>query len=106
MNRRERSQRLIAVALTVAAFAGWRLSLHAIGPVVWNKGDVFAGVSNGTYNVYDGATGVLKDQITDPVHPTDFTVGCAFNNDFTKLYTAEFLSNEIVVYDDAVPHSI
>src|SRR5262249_43418589 len=65
---------------------------------VWNKGDVFAGIGNGTYNVYDGTTGLFKDSISSPVGGA--TTGCNFTPNFARLYTTYFDANKVVVYDD------
>lgn len=53
----------------------------------WQIGDVFVGVSSGSYKVYDN-NGVFKETITDGL--TGFTTGCAFNNALDKLYTTNF----------------
>ncbi|MDQ6829919.1 MAG: SMP-30/gluconolactonase/LRE family protein [Gemmatimonadota bacterium] len=72
-----------------------------MGP--WNIGDVFAGVSNGKYNVYDNA-GNFKQTI-DQGGPF-FTTGCSFNNTLDKLYTTNFSASRIIVFRDAQPHAI
>lgn len=69
----------------------------------WNVGDVFAGVAGGSYNVYDNA-GVFKETISDGLG--GFTTGCAFNGALDKLYTTNFSSTKVVVYNDASPHTI
>lgn len=69
----------------------------------WNVGDVFAAVGGGSYNVYDNA-GVFKETISDGLG--GFTTGCAFNGALDKLYTTNFSSTKVVVYNDASPHAI
>src|SRR5437667_6907412 len=103
MSTRRKGQRLMAVAIGVAALVAWRVTLRASN-VAWNAGDVFAGVGNGTYNVYDPVTGVLKDSFT--TYPGSHTTGCAFDPTFTKFYGTYFDVNHVVVWDGAVPHTI
>lgn len=69
----------------------------------WDVGDVFVGVSNGTYQVYDN-NGVFKETISDGLG--GFTTGCAFNPDLSRLYTTNFSNTKVVVYDDPHPHPI
>ncbi len=76
-------------------------TLPAVAP--WVKGDVFAAVGNGMYQVYDN-TGVLKDVISDGLG--GLTAGCAFNASFTKLYTTNFSNTKVVVYGDPIPHPV
>src|SRR5438445_3377408 len=72
--------------------------------VVWNNGDVFAGVGLGTYKVYDNNGVGPKDVINDGHN--GITTGCSFNPAQDKLYTTEWTDDVVVVYDRAVPHSI
>jgi hypothetical protein len=69
----------------------------------WVTGDVFAGVGNGRYQVYDN-TGVFKEAISDGLG--GFTTGCAFNPSLTRLYTTNFSNTRVVVYDDPSPHPV
>src|SRR6266571_6169848 len=69
----------------------------------WVKGDVFVGVGNGSYQVYSNS-GDLKETISDGLG--GFTAGCAFNPTLDKLYTTDFSSRMVVVYDNAPPHPI
>src|SRR5438552_13963653 len=85
---------VVGVAFPSGAFAS---------TVVWNNGDVFAGVGTGTYRVYDNA-GTLKDSISNGT--ANFTTGCSFNTTQTRLYTTDFDGNRVVVYDRNVPHGI
>jgi len=71
--------------------------------VSWTTGDVFVGVSNGTYKVYDN-TGAFKDTISDG--QGGFTTGCAFNGTLDKLYTTNFSNTKVEVYDNAIPHTL
>ena len=68
----------------------------------WNIGDVFVGISNGNYQVYDN-TGIFKETIFNGLG--GFTTGCAFNPSLTKLYTTAFSATKVVVFDDLHPHS-
>jgi hypothetical protein len=69
----------------------------------WVTGDVFAGVGNGTYQVYDN-TGVFKEAISDGLD--GFTAGCAFNPSLTRLYTTNLRHTKVVVFDDPNPHPV
>src|SRR5437762_5613150 len=69
----------------------------------WVKGDVFVGVGNGSYQVYNHS-GDLKETISDGLG--GFTAGCAFNPALDKLYTTDSSFTRIVVYDNAPPHPI
>lgn len=70
---------------------------------VWTRGDLFVGVSNGQYQIRDGA-GVLKETVTGPFGGS--TTGCAFNGDLTKFYTTFFDATKVVVFDVAHPHAV
>ena len=72
-------------------------------PTTWNVGDVFAGVANGSYNVYSN-NGAFKETISDG--SGGFTTGCSFNPSLDKLYTTSFSVSRVVVYDDPIPHPI
>jgi hypothetical protein len=69
----------------------------------WTRGDLFIGVSDGKYQVRDDA-GALKETITGPFGA--FTTGCAFNNDFTRLYGTYFSATRLVAFDFAHPHAV
>ncbi|MGI8426633.1 MAG: hypothetical protein ACR2M4_08585 [Actinomycetota bacterium] len=69
----------------------------------WVTGDVFVGVGNGAYQVYDNQ-GVFKEAVSDGLG--GFTVGCAFNPSLTRLYTTNFTNTAVVVYGDPSPHPI
>jgi hypothetical protein len=81
--------------------AGANQPARAVTP--WVTGDVFAGVGNGTYQVYDN-TGVFKEAISDGLG--GITAGCAFNPSLTRLYTTNFIRTKVFVYDDPSPHLI
>jgi Ca2+-binding RTX toxin-like protein len=69
----------------------------------WNDGDVFAGIANGTYNVYDNS-GNFKEPITDGLG--GFTTGCAFNPARTVLYTTNFSNARVPTYETPHPHTL
>src|SRR5687767_9362737 len=69
----------------------------------WAAGDVFVGVSSGSYNVYSNS-GVFKETISDGLGGP--TTGCAFNPALNRLYTTNFSNSVVVVYNDAHPHTI
>ena len=71
--------------------AALALALLALGPMAatassapWNIGDVFVGIGDGKYNVYDNS-GTFKETIDQGNHAR-FTTGCAF--DITYRYMA------------------
>lgn len=70
----------------------------------WSKGEVFAGIANGQYNVYTN-TGTLVQTLTDNAH-SGYTTGCRFNNDLTKLYTTNFSQDLVEIYDGNAPHNL
>ena len=67
----------------------------------WVDGDVFTGVSNGTYKVYTPA-GVQKDQVNDPAS-NGYTTGCAFN-EAGDLYGTGFSTSSVPRWSGADPH--
>lgn len=91
------------VYVAAAAIAGLTLAASATAATTWNVGDVFAGVANGSYNVYSNS-GTFKETISDG--SGGFTTGCSFNPSLDKLYTTSFSASKVVVYDNASPHSI
>jgi uncharacterized repeat protein (TIGR01451 family) len=100
--RRRRFRRARLALIAVAALALLSVS-GAAATTAWQIGDVFAGVASGQYKVYDNG-GVFKETITDGLG--GFTTGCSFNPALDKLYTTNFSSSKVVVYDDASPHAI
>jgi hypothetical protein len=70
----------------------------------WVKGDVFAAVGDGKYNVFSN-TGIFKETI-DTGFSGFLTTGCAFNQDRSKLYTTVFDASKVVVFDTTHPHTI
>jgi len=91
---------LLAAALTLGVFV---LAAPAAHASTWDKGDVFAGVGGGSYQVYSNA-GALKETINDGLG--GFTTGCAFNPALDKLYTTDFSTGQVAVFDNAHPHAI
>lgn len=69
----------------------------------WDLGDVYAGVSSGSYGVYSNG-GTFKEVLSDGLG--GFTTGCSFDPPRLKLYTTNFSSSRVVVWDDASPHPI
>jgi hypothetical protein len=63
----------------------------------WVRGDVFVGVGNGSYSIFDAGTGALKETISDGLGGT--TTGCTFNGDQSKLYTTNWDLDKVEVYD-------
>ncbi|MCW3035578.1 MAG: type sorting protein [Actinobacteria bacterium] len=92
----------LAALLALAA-----LQLGALPPAgaatSWNGGDVFVAVGNGAYKVYDNS-GNFKQTINDGLGGV--TTGCTFNAAEDKLYTTDWSSNRVVVFDNADPHPI
>jgi uncharacterized repeat protein (TIGR01451 family) len=91
-------------ALLITALSGSLCAAGVVdsGPagatVNWGNGDVFVGVDNGTYHVFDN-NGNLKDSIADGIG--GITTGCAFNPAETKLYTTNWTHDKVEVYDTA-----
>ena len=98
--RRGRRLAHVAAILAVAALC---VVAGAGASTTWQVGDVFAGVASGQYKAYSNA-GVFKETLTDGLG--GFTTGCSFNPALDKLYTTNFSSSRVVVYNDASPHSI
>ena len=103
----KRQFRRISVAgslmLMGVLFSFPNIQSHVSSSTTWQTGDVFVGVSNGTYQVYDNA-GNFKESITDGMG--GFTTGCAFNPTLDRLYTTNFGNTKVVVYDNESPHAI
>ena len=91
----------------LAALAALCVCLGALPAVAaastWNDGDVFVGVANGSYGVYDNA-GTFKETISDGLG--GFTTGCAFNPGQTFLYTTNFSAARVPTYTNAHPHTV
>jgi hypothetical protein len=90
---------LLVAALAVAAIC----AVAAQSVTAWQTGDVFAGVGNGRYNVYDN-NGMFKETISQG--QGGFTTGCSFNNSEDHLYTTNFSTNTIVRFQTPSPHLI
>jgi hypothetical protein len=97
-----RARRLLLFLAAVLASAAI-FPLAAQGVTAWQVGDVFAGVSNGQYKVYDN-NGTFKETISQGV--PGFTTGCQFNNAQDHLYTTNFSTNQIFRFQDPSPHLI
>ncbi len=96
-------QKITSVVGILSILSGIFVQPALASTVVWNVGDVFAGVGGGTYNIYDNS-GVSKDTISDGLG--GFTTGCSFNGTLDKLYTTNFSNTKVEVYDNAVPHTL
>ena len=90
--------------------AALALALLALGPMAatassapWNIGDVFVGIGDGKYNVYDNS-GTFKETIDQGNHAR-FTTGCAFDANF-DLYTTNFAGGQVIKFAGSDPHSI
>lgn len=102
MNTKRHNKALLRA--TVAGFCTIALTQAThVEAADWALGDVFAGIASGSYKVFDNA-GVFKETISDGLG--GFTTGCAFNPALDKLYTTNFSSTKVPVYDDAHPHAI
>jgi hypothetical protein len=86
-----------AVAIEAAATGA------AVMSTSWFQGDLFFGVSDGTYQVLTNS-GLLKETIRDGLG--GFTTGCSMNPLLDALYTTNFGNTRVVVYNDAAPHAI
>ncbi len=78
----------------------WSVDIPA---TTWMTGDVFAGVGIGQYNVYDNS-GIFKETIGSG--DSQNTAGCGFNPALDKLYTTHFQASQVIVFDNADPHSV
>src|SRR2546423_1841291 len=86
------------VAMVLALFGP---QLRSAVAIIWDLGDLFAGVSGGSYKVYSNA-GSFKQTISNGTG--GYTTGCAFNSSATQLYTTDFSGGRVVKYADADPH--
>jgi cysteine-rich repeat protein len=75
---------------------------HLLGD--WVKGDVFTAAGDGKYNVFSN-TGVFKETI-DTGLSGEYTTGCSFNQDRSKLYTTVFFASKVFVFDTTHPHAV
>lgn len=75
----------------------------SVKAAAWQVGDVFVGVSSGSYQVYDNG-GVYKETVSDGLG--GYTTGCAFNNALDKFYTTNYYNSAVVVYNTAHPHNV
>jgi uncharacterized repeat protein (TIGR01451 family) len=106
--RRPKTSKRLLLLLAVAAymsFAAYPLIAKASD---WVTGDVFAGLANGSYNVYDNS-GVFKENI-DQGLGGGFATGCAFeptqDPNPQNLWTTNFGNSTIVEFAEAHPHAI
>ena len=98
MTARKIRRALLLAALTGSLCAAGVVTSAAAGATAtWNNGDVFVGVANGTYHVFDN-NGNLKDSVSDGLGGV--TTGCAFNPAMTKLYTTNWTHDKVEVYDN------
>ncbi|MDX6668318.1 MAG: hypothetical protein QOK04_1698 [Solirubrobacteraceae bacterium] len=94
--------RVSAVAgAALVLLAGWCASSAVAS--TWNIGDVFVGVNNGQYNVYDNS-GTFKETI-DQGNNARFTTGCAFDAN-SDLYTTNFSGGQVIKFSGTDPHSV
>lgn len=96
---RAASRRTILTCAVVAALG----SAMVAAPQDLETGDVVAGVSNGQYDVYDNAGNFILT-LTDGMG--GFTTGAFYDTTTNLLYTTNFSSSTVVVYDGLDPHAI
>lgn len=94
MSRRLATLLVVALATLVSATSAFAST--------WDTGDIFLGVSSGTYNVYDNG-GTFKESLTGGGF--GFTTGCAFNNDQSQLFTTFFSDGTVQAFPTAHPHA-
>ncbi len=63
----------------------------------WSVGDLFLGVGDGTYHVYD-SQGRFKQAIADELG--GYTTDCGFSPDLERLYTTNYTNTKVVVYEE------
>jgi hypothetical protein len=85
----------------LAAVAALLLLPAAAGAADWEDGDVFVGLSTGTYNVYDNS-GTLQETIVQG--GGGFAVNCAFDR-AGVLHTTAFATDEVVRFLNPHPHT-
>jgi DNA-binding beta-propeller fold protein YncE len=93
----------VAGVLAVMLTAGTSWMSPAQAATTWNITDVFAATGGGKYNVYTN-TGAFKETIDQGLG--GFTTGCIFNPSGEQLYTTNFSSGAVVVFNDAEPHAV
>ena len=71
--------------------------------VSWTVGDLFVGVGDGTYRVYDQRGG-LKHEIRDEAG--GYTTDCSFDPGLERLYTTNYTRTKVVVFDGEPDHDI
>jgi Ca2+-binding RTX toxin-like protein len=86
----------VASALAVGA------SASVASAATWVEGDVFAGFSDTTYDVYSNS-GTLKENVS--TGQAGFGTGCTFNDE-EDFYATTFSAGQIVVLDGDHPHGI
>ena len=64
-------------------------------PVQWRRGDVFIGVGDGSYQIFDRQGG-LKQTLRD--EQGGFTTACGFNPGLDQLYTTNYTHTKVVVF--------
>ena len=87
---------VLASTLTLAA------SASVASASTWDNGDVFAGYSNSTYDVFSNG-GAFKENVSNGLG--GFSTGCSFNSQ-GNLYTTAVSSSGINVLDGNHPHSV
>jgi len=87
----------------VIGIVGFLSATVAAQDVPWVLGDVFAGVGNSSYQVYDN-NGVLKETIFSGGASAE-TTGGAFDSNF-DLWTTEFQLARVVKYNGLDPHNV
>ena len=90
-----------AMRWVLATVAALLLVPAAAGAADWADGDVFVGLSNGTYNVYDN-DGTLQETIVQG--GGGFAVNCAFDR-AGVLHTTAFATDEVVRFLNPHPHT-
>lgn len=94
---------LVLLAVTLLLGARGRTAPTVTAATTWNQGDVFVAVGGGQYKVYNN-NGTFKETIGDPLGLS--TTGCAFDPNRTKLYTTNFFTTKVKVYNRASPHTM
>ena len=75
----------------------------ATEPAKWQVGDVFIGIGDGSYKVFDQKGG-LKQTLRDK--RGGYTTDCGFSPDLGQLYTANYTRTKVVVFDQGPKHEI
>ena len=66
-------------------------------PAQWRMGDVFIGVGDGSYQIFDRQGG-LKQTLSD--EQGGFTTACGFNPGLDQLYTTNYTHTRVVVFEE------